>query len=145
MHLPHHSKAGWIYITTDLSAFIRHYLYLLTIVTRENKWDYKSQHADLALGTYLAQLYFSTSNYQNSGSTSFYILPPADLLLTNLTVAPINVTQGSGISLVQDVSNIGGLSSTNTTLNMDISGPNNFYDSIHQKLGAIGAGNEQAV
>ena len=101
--------------------------------------------ANLTSGTYVAQFRLSTANNQNSSSTSFYILPPAKLLITNFTVEPSNVTQGSGLSLVQDISNLGGLSSTNTTLNIAVSGPNNFYDSIHQNLGAIGTGNIQTV
>ena len=101
--------------------------------------------ANLTPGSYAAQLYFSSSNYQNSGTASFYIIQPARLLVTNFTIQPGNATLGSGISLIQDVSNIGGLGSTNTTLNIGISGPNAFYDIIHQKLGSIGKNNAQTV
>ncbi len=100
---------------------------------------------NLAPGVYGVQFYFYSSNYQNSGTASFYIIKPAELLITNFTVQPASVTLGSSPSLIQDLSNIGGLGSTNTTLNIGISGPNGFYNVIHQKLGTIGKGNAQTV
>ena len=100
---------------------------------------------NLTPGSYMVQFYLSSANYKSTASTSFYIIQPASILITNFTVQPSNVTLGSGVSLIQDVSNLGGLGSTNTTLNIAVSGPGNFYDLVHQKLGDIGKNNAQTV
>jgi hypothetical protein len=93
--------------------------------------------SNLAPGRYTAQFSVSSSNYNTAGTTDFYVIQPAKLLITNFTVQPNSTTLGSPISLIQTMSNLGGLIAENPTLNIGISGPNTFFDFIHQKLDEI--------
>ncbi len=88
-------------------------------------------------GRYTAQFNFGSTGYSGTGSTNFYVVRPANISVNNFTVTPNATILGSGISLSQTISNNGGLSAANVTLNIIVSGPNNFYDILHQHLGTI--------
>ena len=134
-----------LYRNGALSSFETMRVAVTPLQAGETSGTISINSANLTPASYTAQFYLSSANYKSTTSTSFYIIKPADLLITNFTVQPSNVTLGSGISFIQDVSNLGGLSSTNTTLNIAVSGPGNFYDVVHQKLGDIGKNNAQTV
>ena len=114
-------------------------------ITKKANGTISLNSATLAPGRYLAEFYFSSSDYEADGATNFYMIQPAKILISNFTVQPSNTPLGSTISLIQTISNGGGLAAVNATLNIGISGPNTFFDFVHQKLSGLGTNAIQTV
>ena len=87
----------------------------------------------LPAGNYTAEIYFKNSGFTNSSSSNFQLLPPANLVITNLAAGPANFT--SPIYIYLTVNNSGYYAANSIKLNLSVTGPES--SSITQNLSSL--------
>ena len=77
-------------------------------------------------GLYTALMQTNSSGLQNSSTTSFIVLTPANIIISNIEVSPQETARYSSITLIETVKNNGALSSSNMIALIKVTGPSSF-------------------
>ena len=87
----------------------------------------------LPTGNYAAELYFKNNGFENSSSSDFQLLPPANLVVTSIATGPVNFS--SPIYIYLTVTNDGYYAANSVNLNLSITGPESSY--VKQNLSSL--------
>jgi hypothetical protein len=93
----------------------------------------------LGVGNMRASFEFSGAGASNASSASFYVLTPANVVLSNFSALPGSSPVNSQITIGGTASNYGGITAGNVVLNMLFTGPTNVTSLIREPLGSVGS------